>query len=340
MSPRRRYAAWSGALLLALAGALGVFWQPLSSRLQPAPAPVPLRLAVIDTYIGSGLVLVAAARGHFANEGLAVTLHPHRAGGSALSAVIKHEADMTTVGNLPLIFATLDQAQLSIVASIARAYRGAGILARRDRGISQAADLRGKTIGVTFGTDGHFVLGVILADHGIAASEVNIVNIAPDAIVAALSTGGVDAITTWEPLLYQAKGVLGREGVAFGLDSGFSFWFHLAGRRDYVQQHPAVMQKLLRALLRAEQDIARDPAAAIKIIAAATGMDEADFKVMQPNFSLRLSMHQGMLAMLEDQAQWVLANHYAKPAQMPNFLDSVYLDAMLAVQPDAVSIVR
>ena len=241
---------------------------------------------------------------------------------------------------MPFIFATLDQVPLSIVASIARAYRGAGIVARRDRGIAQAADLKGKTIGVSLGTDGHFVLGVILADHDITPADVHLENTAPTAIVAALSEGKVDAIATWEPLLAEAKKALGAASTSFDLGSGFSFWFHLAGRRDYVQQHPVTMQKLLRALLRAEQYVERNPAAAARLIAENTATDPAALDAIWANFRFRISLPQGMLTMLEDQARWAIANRYTKATELPNFLDSIYLDAMLAVQPQAVSIIR
>ena len=49
---------------------------------------------------------------------------------------------------------------------------------------------------------------------------------------------------------------------------------------------------------------------------------------------------QGVLTMLEDQARWVIANRYTQAAELPNFLDTVYLDAMLAVRPESVSIIR
>ena len=342
MRPGRRSAALIAALAVAGAIITTVFWQPIAHWLRPGlpPAPEKLTIAVINTYIGSGLVLVAANQGYFAAEGLEVTLQLHGAGRTALSTVIEKRADMTTLGNLPVIFATLDKVPLSIIASIARAYRGAGIVARRDRGIARAADLRGKTIGVSFGTDGQFALGVILADHGIAPEEVKLENVQPEAIVAALSAGRVDAIATWEPLLGAAKKARDVPRVSFDLGSGFSFWFHLAGRREYVQQHPVTMQKLLRALLRAERYIERNPAEAAAIIVTDTRMDRAAFDAIRPNFELRLALMQGVLTMLEDQARWVIANRYTQAAELPNFLDTVYLDAMLAVRPESVSIIR
>lgn len=140
---------------LALAAAIAaVYWQPIARRLRPAE-PEKLTLAVINTYIGSGLVLIAAARGYFAAEGVEVTLQPHSDGRTAMEAV--RAGHVTTVGNMPFMFAVLNRAPVVVLGSIASSFQGAGIVARRDRGVAAAADLKRKTIGVTAGTDGHYV---------------------------------------------------------------------------------------------------------------------------------------------------------------------------------------
>lgn len=326
------------ALLALLAGA--IYWQSIAALFRAPPPPEKLSIAVIDTYLGSGLVLLAGAKGYYADEGLEVTLQAHGAGDTALGAVLAHKADMTTIGNMPLMFATLDKTPLAIVATIARAYKGAAILARRDRGVASASDLKGKTVGVTPRTDGQFVLSVILADHGMAWQAVRTEDIRPGAMIAALTEGKVDAISTWEPILSGAKKALGANGVTFDLASGFSFWFHLAGRQDYVRSHPESMKKLLRALLRAQRFVEEHPAEAFSAISAATRINPEVFKQAWPNFRLRLALPQAMLTTLEDQASWAIANHYTDATAPPNFLNTLYLDGMLAVRPDMVTIVR
>jgi NitT/TauT family transport system substrate-binding protein len=173
-----------------------------------------------------------------------------------------------------------------------------------------------------------------------APNDVKTENIRPEEIGGALSAGQVDAIATWEPLLAEAKKALGAAGVTIDLNSGFSFWFHLAGQRESVRNHPATVKQLLRALLQAERFVNDNPAAASAIVAKATRLDPGLFEAVWPNFRLRLVLPQGLLAMLEDQAQWAIANRYAEAAEVPNFLETVYLDGMLAVRPETVSIVR
>jgi NitT/TauT family transport system substrate-binding protein len=326
------------ALIVGLAGA--AYWRPISAWWAPPSAPEELTLAVNTAYTMSGLVHLAAANEYFAAEGLKVTLQPHNSGLSALDAVIANQAEIATVADTPVMFAVTRKVPLAIVATIASATHSHGIVARRDRGVSAAADLKGKAIGVPLGTDAHFLLNVILAGHGIAPDEVRVSNVKPENMVAALSTGQIDAIAIWDPWLSQAGKAAGASSVMIYPEKGFKLDFNLVGRRDFVRNRPAAMQKLLRALLRSERFLEAQPQAARAIIVAATNSDPASFDAVWPNFNLRLTLSQSLLTILEDQARWAISSGLTEAKDVPNFLESIYLDAMLAVKPQAVSIVR
>ena len=325
------------AVIGGLAGA--AYWPALKAWFAPPPAPEKLTLAVTN-YPGAGLVHLAAAQAYFAAEGLAVTLQSHTSGRSALDAVIANQAQIATVGDTPVMFSLTKQVPLAVVATIAQAVRSHGIIARRDRGIASAADLKGKTIGVTLGTDGHFLLHMILANQGIAAGEVTLKNTRPEQVATMLTTGSVDAIVAWEPWLSQASKAAGANSVAIYPEQGFGFGFHLVGQREFVRAHPLAMQKLLRALLRAERFLEQQPQVARAILIEATRSDPAFFDVAWPNFDARLMLRQGLLTMLEDQARWAIGNGLTDAREAPNFLEAIYLDALLAVKPQAVSVVR
>lgn len=338
---RRRRAALGAACALALALIAALAWQPVARWLRPPPTPTEkLTLAVSVTYPGSGLIHVAIANGYFAAAGLEVTLQPHTSGRSALEAVVAQQADIATVGDTPFMFALTQQVPVSLVATIANAARSHGIVARRDRGIAVAADLRGRTVAVTERTDAHFLLSVIAAGGGVQASEVNVERRRPEEMASALAAGQVDAIATWEPWLTNAREAVGDNAVVFLAEGSLTFGFHLAGRSDFVRAHPVAMQRLLRALLRAEADVTDRREHAKALIRTATGADPARFDAAWPNFSLKLGLSQGLLNMLEDQARWAIARGYAPGPAVPDFLAAIYLDAMLAVHPRAVSIVH
>jgi NitT/TauT family transport system substrate-binding protein len=159
-------------------------------------------------------------------------------------------------------------------------------VARRSHGISGPAGLKGKTIGVTIGTDTHFLIEAILARHGMVAGDVIIKNFRPDEMMAELSAQTVDAVATWDPWLSRASQEAGDDGRAMYPEKGFSFGFHLVGGQAYVREHPATTQKPLRALRRAERYLDDEPQAARAVILAGMKSDPPSFDVVWSNFNL------------------------------------------------------
>lgn len=334
-----RFPVLMGCLVLIASLASAVYWPSINALFAPPPAPEPLSIAVSDPF-GAGLVRIAAVQNYFVAEGLSVTLQQHTSGRSALNAALDRKSDMATVGDMPVMLAVSRKQPLSVIATISTSVDSEGILARRDRGIAAAADLRGKTIGVPFGTDAQFLLNVILASSGIAPGEVKLGNFKPEELEAALASGQVDAIAVWDPWLSKSVMNVGAAGLAFYPDKGYSFRFHLAGRSEFVRNHPRTMQKLLRALLRAQRFLEEQTPAARAILMEDARLDPSLFDNVFSNYSLRLILSQGLLTTLEDQARWAIDNHLTEAREVPNFLDAIYLDAMLAVSPQTVSIVR
>jgi len=49
---------------------------------------------------------------------------------------------------------------------------------------------------------------------------------------------------------------------------------------------------------------------------------------------------QSQLITMEDEARWAMARGYVAKGPVPNFLPNLYLDALLAVRPERVTVVR
>lgn len=333
-----RGAAIAVVLAVVLAGAL--WWAAPFRQAAPPVAPEKLAIAVSGTYIGSGLVQVAAARGYFAQEGLEVTLQQHTSGRDALDAVLGNHADIATAGDTPLMFAVMKGAPISVVATIFTAGRAHGIVARRDRGIATPADLAGKRLGATFGTDAHFVADVMLAEQGKSLSSVHLENLKPEDAPAALSSGRVDAVATWEPWIGKARKAVGDNAIAFLTDPGFLIGFNLAGRKDWVGANQEKVRRLLRALVRAEQLVVEKPQEARTLILEATGTDRSIFDAGGPSYRFQVRLDQSLLIMLEDQGRWAINEGLTERRQVPNLLDALDLRPLEAVRPGAISIVR
>ncbi len=59
-----------------------------------------------------------------------------------------------------------------------------------------------------------------------------------------------------------------------------------------------------------------------------------------PKQEFAVSLEQAMLIAFEDQGRWRLKHGLTDKTTVPNYLDFIYIDALQAVKPEAVSIIR
>jgi len=340
-----RYARRTEVLLLAATVPLlllTIFAWP-SIRGWYAPPALPkekITIALCNTYPGSGLLYLAVAKGFYVQEDLDVTLQPYTTGLDAMKAMLEKRADLGTTGDTPLMFAVMAGHPVAVVATIFTAGGAFGTVARRDQGIESISDLKSKRIGVTRGTDGDFILSTMLARSRISPDHVKLVPLPPEAMVDALTAGKVDAVTSWEPWLTRAQKSLGEKGVEFRIDSGFVLNFSLAGDPEWIQSHPDKIQRLLRALLRAQKFADENWSEAQAIIVKSEQIDPATFDTAGTRYRFVVQLSQGLLILLEDMARWAIQNKLTDRTTVPNFLDVIDTTALTAVSPDTVTIVR
>ncbi|MFT4287757.1 glycine betaine ABC transporter substrate-binding protein [Nocardioides sp.] len=72
-------------------------------------------------------------------------------------------------------------------------------------GITDVADLKGKTVATPLASTSHYSLLAALADAGLSASDVNVIDSEPDAILAAWQAGQIDAAYVWNPVLAELE---------------------------------------------------------------------------------------------------------------------------------------
>jgi NitT/TauT family transport system substrate-binding protein len=57
-------------------------------------------------------------------------------------------------------------------------------------------------------------------------------------------------------------------------------------------------------------------------------------------FTFELFLDQPILTALENEARWAIRNKFTDKIKIPNYLNFIYLDAMEAVKPEGVTIIR
>lgn len=324
---------------LALAGALVYWLRPPGKQAMP-PAAYTLTIASNSAYVGTCPVTVAFGKGYFQQEGVTARIQTHLTGKAALAAALSGKADLATTADIPIMFAAMQKVPVSVLATFFRNEHDHGIVTRRDRGIATLADLKGKRVGVTLGTSAHFVLDGFLSRQHLAPGQVTVVNMKPEHFGAALGAGEVDAIATWEPFLDTLLGSLGKNGARYYAEDIYDIPYSLAGSRAYVVANPELMQRVLRAMALGVRDCRDKPEQARAVMGAVLGTDGGTWRARWPRLGFKLTLDQGLILALEDESRWAVANGLAAPGETPNFLDNMYLDALVQVAPAAVTVIR
>ncbi len=153
-------------------------------------------------------IYVAENKGYFKEEGIDLEIKQFGSGKASFLAMLKGEGvDISAVADTPIVFESFNREDFYIIAGMYSSYDDK-VIARKDKGINSVADLQGKKIGLTKGTNAQFLLELLLIYNGIPSSEVEVVDIKAMDLVTALENGDVDAISAWEPIPFEAEQVL------------------------------------------------------------------------------------------------------------------------------------
>ncbi|QDX22793.1 ABC transporter substrate-binding protein [Pandoraea pnomenusa] len=159
--------------------------------------------------------------------------------------------DCGPIGDAPVIFALSAGAAIKIIGANRSDAYGTAVLVAPDAALRTAADLRGKRIGTTRGSIGHFVTLKAIIAAGLSPDDVHFRFLPPADTVTALASGSVDAWATWEPYTAVAQ-TSGRARVLVngrGLWSGLSY---LAATDAAIAAKPDVLRDFLTRVVRAQ----------------------------------------------------------------------------------------
>ena len=288
----------------------------------------------------SALTEVAMTKGYYLQEGLTATLQTHQIGKQALQAVLDGQADFATVAETPVMLSMMKGDRIAIIATIDTSYKNMAIVARKDRGVLGFADLKGKRIATTFGTIGEFFMDTILIANGISKKDIHLVGLPPDRLQKALENGDVDAITVWNPMLIRIQKKLGDRVVTFYGGDLYTQFYIVVAREEYIRKNPTTVLKLLKALVKAEEFVSRNPEEAQKIVAEASRTDIQLVEATWAVNNFRLALDQSLILALEDESLWAIKNGLTKATKVPNYLDFIYFDGLKSIKPEAVRILR
>lgn len=278
LSRRRRHWLMAVPLGLALMATAGCSI-PGSAQKDDSSGPI-----VIGWQGGAGNPLsVTVGNDYFQKEmGPNAELKLFASGPAALSAVASGSLHyMCGLGLPPTVSAIAKDLPLEIVYAQERYTTGAGLVVQESSGISSVADLKGKTLAIVTGSQSTFELAAYLKGTGISPNDVKQLNMSPDQMQSAWTTGSITAALTWNPVLSYLSS---HGGKVLKTDSdlpvGESSYNVCVANKDYAAAHPQVTAQLTTALGDGVEYLKTNRESALEVMAKETGTTVADVTAM------------------------------------------------------------
>lgn len=157
---------------------------------------------------GNLMIFVGVDKGFFAKHGINARLFVRNTGPELSKSLQAGEIDFApaAMSNLPVALERGMDVR-AFVNMLGSPYSKVnddttvGIAVRPGSNINSVADLKGKRVGVTFGTTSDAYLVSLLKQHGIEPSSLQRINVAAGNLISLFDTGGIEAMVAWEHFL-------------------------------------------------------------------------------------------------------------------------------------------
>jgi NitT/TauT family transport system substrate-binding protein len=268
-SPRRRSRSIGLLLVIGLgAGFLGACTSP------QAEAP-PVRLGY-SAWPGWFPWRVSEAKGLFEKEGVPVKLQWFDGYLDSINALNAGQLDCNSQTLGDTISSVAGGADLQVVLTNDNSTGNDRIIAAE--GITSVEQLRGRKVAVEEGTVDHYLLLLGLKDAGVDPAEVEIVPLETGAAAAAFVAGQVDAVGVFAPFTTQALKRPGSTTLFSSKDFPGAISDHLVCRREFVENNPEAIQKIVNTWFATLAEIQQNPKPSLALMAERAGVSEKEYQ--------------------------------------------------------------
>ncbi|NJN86006.1 MAG: ABC transporter substrate-binding protein [Leptolyngbyaceae cyanobacterium SL_7_1] len=239
----RRQALWL------FAGAIGTVGINACTRSTSDSSPVSAALG-ITTWIGNTALYIAKEKGFFEEAGLNLDVKTFSTVAEGFPAFTAGQLQAVTPVTSEAVSLAAKGIDYRIVAVLDTSVGADGILAQGN--IQSIADFRGKQVAVQEGGVGHFFLLQILAEAGLSADDIEIVNTTPDAAAAAYEAGNIDIAYSYSPFMEKANAAQPDGQIIY--DSSkmpTAIADVVAFRTDFVEANPQAIEGFVSGLFKA-----------------------------------------------------------------------------------------
>ncbi len=256
-------------LLSALCGALATIAAPAATR---AADPAEIRL---DWATYNPVSLVLKDKGFLEealkDRGIKVRWTQSLGSNKALEFLNGGAIDIGSTAGAAALLARINGNPIKAVYAYSRP-EWTALVTRKDTGIAKPADLKGKRIAVTRGTDPHIFLIRALQGAGLTEKDAKLVLLQHADGRTALERGDVDAWAGLDPMMAASE--IEGGSVLFHRDASANTWGVLDVREDFIKAHPDLVRIVIAAYERARDYATKNPQALSQALVAATKLPE------------------------------------------------------------------
>ncbi len=291
------------------------------------------------------LTLIALNKGYFEKEGLDIKIKVYESGSLSVEGMFNDEVDVGLTGTTSL-FESFTRKDFKIICATDTSYGKYQIICRKDKGILNPKDLRGKRIATQKrNPDGrgtqmeYFLINFLLYEY-IMAKDVEIVFLPMEGLVPALISGDVDGFCAREPYISQAQEKLKDNAVIFSKQRLIPHETILIAKNSFIQAHPYAIERFIKGLVRAEEFALEKPDEAMAIVVGELGVDKSVIKSEWPHIRLNVYLSQQNIISLENFARWAIKHGFTQNKDVPNYLEYIYTGALEKIDPERVTIIK
>lgn len=283
------------------------------------------------------LVYIGREQGFFKQHGLDLAVDNYQAGAYAVNDLLSGKVDVAAATEFVLAIQGIKRPDLRAIAAISSS-DSIEVVARKDRGIKNPEDLKGKRIGFNKDTINHFFLTTFLSLYNIRFGGVKAVDLKPSEMLTALSEVKVDALISLSNFLDPIKKVLAGRIVSWPAQGGRNFYSLLITKDGVLKTRPQAIESLLKGVIEAEAFLKAHEGEAQHIVKAVEGIDRDALMTTWSKTRFFVRLDQDLLTLMEDEGRWAIRNKLVEIKTIPDYLALLSRERLQKIKPEAVGV--
>jgi NitT/TauT family transport system substrate-binding protein len=239
--------------------------------MNPSPTPLPPLDIGYSQWAGYAGFFIAADKGYFKDAGVAVNLKLYDVYDKSLADFASKRLDGVFATVADMVGQASAGVPIKVIWVTDLSKGGDVVVGNAD--LKTPQDLKGRRIGLSYGTYSQIFVLTGLQKYGLTPADVQIINLPGEQIPAAIAAGKIDAGHTWDPHVAE---VLQAGGHKLFTSEDAPVVEILCFNSDVLNSRPNDIKAILKAVLRGLDYWHQNKDDGDKIIAKAMGVQPAD----------------------------------------------------------------